>query len=103
MPSILERLSSWYAQKCNGDWEHSYGVRINTLDNPGWGVKIDLVETSLLDVPFSAIEIDLDHEVHWLRCWKEGSTFHVACGPGRLEDGLEIFLLWAESHGSGAG
>ncbi len=31
MPSTLERLCSWYSQKCNGDWEHSYGVSIDTL------------------------------------------------------------------------
>jgi hypothetical protein len=42
----LERLQRWYLGECNGDWEHSYGVRIDTLDNPGWIVTIDLHETN---------------------------------------------------------
>lgn len=27
------------------DWEHSYGLNIINLDNPGWAVTIDLEET----------------------------------------------------------
>lgn len=40
--SALER---WYASQCNGEWEHSYGVWIDSLDNPGWQVRISLRET----------------------------------------------------------
>ncbi|MFK0239099.1 Imm53 family immunity protein, partial [Streptomyces vinaceus] len=29
------------------DWEHEWGVKIATLDNPGWTVEIDLEETDL--------------------------------------------------------
>ena len=25
-------LQQWYLQQCNGDWEHSWGVRIETLE-----------------------------------------------------------------------
>lgn len=32
---VLERLERWYAAQCNGDWEHTYGVKIGYLDNPG--------------------------------------------------------------------
>ncbi|MBK6607408.1 MAG: immunity 53 family protein [Leptospiraceae bacterium] len=42
-----EWLSSWYQKECNGDWEHTYGISIQTLDNPGWSVQIDLHDTSL--------------------------------------------------------
>lgn len=31
----LALLQQWYLQQCNEDWEHSWGVRIATLDNPG--------------------------------------------------------------------
>jgi hypothetical protein len=37
----LTWLMRWYLAECNGDWEHSYGVRVETLDNPGWSLKID--------------------------------------------------------------
>lgn len=39
------RLQQWYQNECNGDWEHSFGIAIETLDNPGWLVSIDLEET----------------------------------------------------------
>ena len=39
----LQLLQEWYVAQCDGDWEHSYGVKIDTLDNPGWSLKVDLV------------------------------------------------------------
>src|SRR5713226_7835308 len=38
-------LEKWYRQQCNGDWEHSWGIKIDTLDNPGWTIEINLNET----------------------------------------------------------
>jgi hypothetical protein len=35
MGEILPWLQGWYATQCDGDWEHEYGVSIETLDNPG--------------------------------------------------------------------
>ena len=46
---VLLRLQAWYADQSDGEWEHSYGVRIDTLDNPGWAVRIDLNGTSVED------------------------------------------------------
>ena len=40
-------LQNWYTTQCDGDWEHDYGITIGTLDNPGWYVVINLVETPL--------------------------------------------------------
>ncbi len=44
---ILAWLQDWYRSRCDGTWEHSYGVKIDTLDNPGWLVTVDLGERSL--------------------------------------------------------
>ena len=33
--NMLEWLMNWYESNCDGDWEHSYGVKIESLDNPG--------------------------------------------------------------------
>jgi hypothetical protein len=30
-PDALFMLQRWYVGQCNGDWEHQYGVRIDTL------------------------------------------------------------------------
>jgi len=45
--NALSELQKWYFAQCDGDWEHSYGVRIDTVDNPGWTLEIDLVGTNL--------------------------------------------------------
>ena len=29
-------LQGWYMAHCDDDWEHSFGVTIETIDNPGW-------------------------------------------------------------------
>ncbi|WP_203237204.1 Imm53 family immunity protein [Streptomyces gilvosporeus] len=34
----LSSLTAWYTSQCDGGWEHEYGIRIETLDNPGWSV-----------------------------------------------------------------
>lgn len=45
--NLLSWLQEWYSENCNGDWEHSDGIRIATLDNPGWSIKISLLDTSI--------------------------------------------------------
>ncbi len=44
---MIEWLQSWYANHCDGVWEHTSGVRIDTIDNPGWSLKVDLIGTEL--------------------------------------------------------
>ncbi len=38
--TLLYTLNQWYKSKCNGIWEHSNGLTLETLDNPGWHLKI---------------------------------------------------------------
>ena len=52
MDDPLKALMEWYAAQCDGSWEHDYGIKIDTLDNPGWYLEIDLTDTPLQDVPF---------------------------------------------------
>ena len=42
---VLGQFQAWYLERCNDEWEHSYGVNITTLDNPGWTVDVDLADT----------------------------------------------------------
>ena len=44
---MLTWLEGWYTRCCDGEWEHRYGVCIETLDNPGWLIRIDLTGTDL--------------------------------------------------------
>jgi hypothetical protein len=44
--NLLPRLQRWYHSQSDGTWEHASGVRIETLDNPGWSLKVDLRGTN---------------------------------------------------------
>lgn len=38
---VINYIQTWYSSKCDGNWEHSYGLDISNIDNPGWKVKIN--------------------------------------------------------------
>lgn len=42
----MSELAKWFVEQCNGDWEHSYGIKIHTISNPGWFVEVDLSYTT---------------------------------------------------------
>jgi len=92
----IQRLQDWYRSQCDGEWEHSFGIRIDTLDNPGWSVTIDLTDTGLETKPFDPVSRDMGDD-DWLICRIEGKTFRGAGDPGKLEAILETFLKWNES------
>jgi hypothetical protein len=100
--NALLELQTWYRSQCTGDWEHSRGVKIETLDNPGWLVTIDLQGTSLEGKPFQPcrrgeIANDLTESDDWLDCRVEAACFKGAGGPGKLEDVTAVLLVWARS------
>ena len=49
---MIKELENWYQSNCNEEWEHQFGIRIVTLDNPGWKVEIDLEGTKLENIVF---------------------------------------------------
>jgi len=92
--SLLER---WYASQCNGKWEHGYGIHIDTLDNPGWSIRISLQDTRRQDSVLERKSIERT-ENDWIQYWIEKQKFHVACGPLNLSEAVEIFVRWWESE-----
>jgi hypothetical protein len=96
----LEALLQWYQAQCDGTWEHQYGITIDTLDNPGWSLRIDVTETALEGVPFTAVEHQLENVQSWWRCWRDGDIFHAACGARNLQATIDIFNQWATNNQS---
>lgn len=94
--NVLTHLQEWYESQCNDDWEHQFGVEIDTLDNPGWNVTIDLDDTNLAGKPFKEIK-DIEPERDWIHCWVDGAKFRGIGGPRKLEEILRIFVDWANS------
>ncbi|MFE3592504.1 immunity 53 family protein [Streptomyces niveus] len=91
---LLDWLQNWYTRQCDGEWEHEWGVKIATLDNPGWTVSIDLEETELEGRDYIRQEITRAPQ-DWIWAWTAEKTFHAACGPGNLTEALTLFRAWA--------
>jgi hypothetical protein len=93
MENLIVWLQSTFVELCNGDWEHGGGIRIFALDNPGWGLKVDLQDTGLIDYPFTRISQEISVN-DWFDCWMENGIFEGAGGPKNLVNLLEIFKDW---------
>lgn len=97
---LLERLQNWFQLHCDGDWEHSYGVTIETLDNPGWQLTVDLTNSLLEDVEFQPIctgDAESDRGF-WIDCKKVGKNFVGAGSADSLEKLIAVFLDWADDN-----
>jgi hypothetical protein len=90
----LEWLQAWYLKQCDGDWEHGYGVKIDTLDNPGWSVSISLIGTELERRTFNEISREAS-ETDWIKCWLDDNCFEAVGGPLNLPEILDVFRKWA--------
>jgi hypothetical protein len=93
----LNWLIKWYKSQCDGWWEHTFGVEISTLDNPGWRVKIEFSETELENKSFDKIFID-NGDNDWISCWVENNSFEGACDADKLIKVIEIFMNWAKQY-----
>jgi hypothetical protein len=89
----LAELQRWYSSQCDGDWEHQLGIKIETLDNPGWSVVIDVGDTPLQECSFTAVERTED-EREWISCRVENNQFRGAGGPHMLGAIIEEFAQW---------
>jgi Immunity protein 53 len=88
---VLDWFARWYEAQCDGEWEHSSGTSITTLDNPGWSVTIDLAGTDCDGRTFERLEFNIEHANDWWTCWTENNIFHGAGGPLHLRSLLEAF------------
>jgi hypothetical protein len=97
---MIGQLEAWYLRQCDGDWEHSFGISIETMDNPGWSVTIDLDETSAEGLALEerspddrGSEQDDSARFGWYEIWiEEGRRFRAHCAPDRLEFVITRFL-----------
>lgn len=88
--SELKWLEEWYRRQCNGDWEHSFGIEIETLDNPGWLISIDLKETELENLTID-YKLKENSENDWYSIKCHNSKFTAAGDPLKLEFLLKLF------------
>jgi hypothetical protein len=89
--SALALLQACYASQCNGEWEHSYGVKIDTIDNPGWSVKIDLAWLTSVEIEGKEFKLD-NGDGDWMHCSVKNAMFHGYGDPFKLETIIIYFL-----------
>ena len=95
--NVLSWLGEWFKSYCDEDWEHSYGIDIYSIDNPGWMVSINLWETDLADIPFEPIT-NIVSDDDWFACKIEDDFFKGSGDPSKLSKILETFKNWAEDN-----
>lgn len=95
--NYIKWLEEWYKSQCDGEWEHLYGVKIETLDNPGWFVTIDLADTELEDKNYDGYQlINEEDDDDWITCHLKNGRFEGFGGPSKLEEIILRFKEWAQ-------
>ncbi len=102
---ILEWLQEWFNANCNGEWEHKFKIRIETVDNPGWMANIEIEETILEDKEFDEQDYELN-EFDWKynRIFDKildkpiNKKFMGVGDPNKLLEILLDFRKWAECY-----
>jgi len=105
----LEWLQQWYSAQCDGEWEHGFGLTIETIDNPGWSVRICVEGTELASAPFVPVKNEVS-ETNWIQCRvvdrEKGPLpysspnyrrFEGFGGALNLSDIIRIFHTWVET------
>ncbi|MGW7534050.1 Imm53 family immunity protein [Amycolatopsis sp. NPDC054798] len=91
-------LLDWYAEQCDEEWEHEFGVKLSTLDSPGWLLEVDLEYTDLAGRRMERSDFEGDAG-RWAQCWSDGEKFHGACDPASFELVLAQFKAFAGQPG----
>lgn len=94
--SPIEFLQSWYLAQSNSEWQQVHGVTIESLDNPGWLVTIDLADTALHGRSMPPVREDRSAR-DWMTCEVDHNQFRGQGDPLKLLAILEVFQNWATS------
>lgn len=90
---MIEWLEDWFSENCNEDWEHLYGIKIETVDNPGWYIEFDIKETDYESIDFDRINIRRS-ENDWVICYKDNGCIKGTGGVRNLKELLAIIKNW---------
>lgn len=91
----LTWLAKWYESRCDGEWESEYGINIESVNNPGWMVRVDLDGTGLDPDAFVPIAQQRS-EADWVECKVQEGIWLGGGGIGNLNEVIGIFREYAE-------
>ncbi|GLS05287.1 hypothetical protein GCM10007860_24370 [Chitiniphilus shinanonensis] len=94
---LLTWMEAWFSTCCNGKWEHGSGIKIETLDNPGWSVSIELAGTPYERVSMPDFVVERD-DTDWVSCSIKDGVFRGFGGMENLKEILNLFKAVAGGY-----
>lgn len=71
---IISHLEDWFYVSCNGDWEHTGGVKLFFKQHV-WQLDVDFYDLNY-DCDDKMISSHYDSDCNWFKCWtKDGHFF----------------------------
>lgn len=89
-------MINWLEKWKNQFPEDVCRIKIQTLDNPGWIVEINLENTGFEIKEFEKVSFD-NSDDDWIVCEIKNKTFTGVGDPYKLEDIIDIFKSWIEN------
>ena len=98
--NVMERLINWYLKFCDGIWEHSQGIEISTIDNPGFRIKINLKGCGYNCSFFEEIDWECaeNPEQDWIHCLMKDEIWYGYGSPNNFCKLISIFIDWEENE-----
>ena len=101
-------LIDWYVAQCDGTWEHQYGLKLETLDNPGWLLTIDLIHTDLQGWRMPELREGCGPDANpvsprWIHCAVQDNQFKAACDPTQIARLFQVFHEFRLSQATRSG
>ena len=98
-------LIEWYRSQCDDSWEHQHGIKLDTLDNPGWMLTVDLIDTNLQGKRMIELREGISSTEHpvsplWIHCSVSDNHFSGACDPSQVARLFNVFNQFRCSHNS---
>ncbi|GKS88323.1 Imm53 family immunity protein [Acidovorax sp. SUPP2539] len=87
--NAIEIITKWYQIKCNGQWEHEFGIEIKNIDNPGWCIQIKDDDKR---TPFTYATESSDQ--NWVHIKATEYSFSAYGGPINLNEILRQAATW---------
>lgn len=84
-------IENWFISQCNDDWEHNFGIKIETIDNPGWSITIDTIGTDKkIDDRDWVLYEQSDED--WYGYKVKDGQFDGAGDPTKLNKLIDLFI-----------
>ena len=88
-----KKLQTIISHFINGQWEHEEGVIIQTIDNPGWMIKVSLYGTFLQGCDFTEVEKELSTK-EWYVCRVKNGYFEGFGSVNNLDNIVDVLYGW---------